>query len=474
MKKRFRKIWNWIDDRSGLSAMLKPLEDHLVPPNAKWNYVWGSATLFCLVLQVVTGIALGFLYQPSADVAYQSLQYIENVAFLGSFIRGLHNWGASAMVFLMGIHMIRVYIYAAYKYPREMNWITGVILMGLTVVMAFTGQLLRWDNNGVWSAVVAAEQIGRIPFIGKGLSFFLLGGKTINGETLNRFFSMHVFLFPALIFVMVSFHVYLVFRNGISEPPVAGRAIDKKKYRQWYSNLLQKKGVPFFPNVVWRDALFSAFVLIALLILAFFVGAPELTSRPDLTNVHADPKPDWYFVWIFAVFALMPRQIESLVMFLAPLLIGFFLFAMPFLSNSGERSPIRRPWSVAGVVLILLSVAALWFVGNRAPWSPRFDAKPLSDNIVHDASPEVKRGIHLFNNEGCLYCHKISGHGGIRGPELTRVGKRLTPREMTVRIVNGAENMPAYGGSLSREELASIVAFLSAPKAEESDNQEVK
>lgn len=465
MKKKFTQIWNWIDDRSGLSDLLKPLSTHLVPPNAKWNYVWGSATLFCLVLQVITGIALGFLYQPSADVAYQSLQYIENVAFMGSFIRGLHNWGASGMIFLMGVHMIRVYIFAAYKYPREMNWISGVILMALTVVMAFTGQLLRWDNNGVWSAVVAAEQIGRIPFIGSSLSFFLLGGHTINGETLNRFFSMHVFLFPALLFMVVSFHVYLVFRNGISEPPKPGRLVNPKTYRKWYQELLDKKGVPFFPNVIWRDALFSAFILIVLVSLAFFVGAPELTSRPDLTNVHADPKPDWYFVWIFAIFALMPRQIESYVMFLAPILIGLFLFAMPFLSNKGERSPLRRPWAVAGVILILLSISALWYVGNSAPWSPRFDAKPISETqTVHNATPEVQKGIQLFNNEGCLFCHKVGDQGGIRGPELTDIQNRLTPKQMTIRIVNGAENMPAYGGSLSKDELKAIVAFLASDK----------
>ncbi len=470
MKKILNNIWNWLDDRGGLSNLMTPLTTHLVPPGAKWNYVWGSATLFCLVLQVITGIALGFLYQPSADVAYQSLQYIENQAFMGSFIRGLHNWGASGMVFLMGMHMIRVYINAAYKYPREMSWITGVILMFITIVMAFTGQLLRWDNNGVWSAVVAAEQMGRIPVIGKSIAYFLLGGDTIGGETLNRFFAMHVFLFPALIFLFVIFHLYLVFKNGISEPPKPGRLVDPKTYRKWYEDMLLKKGVPFFPNAIWRDAIFSVIVLLIIVGLAWFIGAPELTSQPDLTNVNADPKPDWYFTWIFALFALMPREIESYVMFLGPLIGGSLLFAIPFLSNKGERSPLRRPWAIAGVTFVILSISSLWYIGIKAPWSPHFDAKPLSEyTTVPDASSEIEKGIELFNTVGCLYCHKIGSQGGIRGPELTNVQNRLNRDQMIIRIVNGAENMPAYGGALSKDELDAIVLFL---RSDKTSNQE--
>ena len=397
MKKIALKVWNWVDDRSGLSDLMKVLTKHLVPPGAKWNYVWGSATLFCLLLQVVTGIALGFLYQPSADVAYESLQYIENEAFMGSFIRGLHNWGASGMILLMGLHMIRVYINAAYKYPREMSWITGVVLMLITIVMAFTGQLLRWDNNGVWSAIVAAEQMGRIPLIGDWIAYFLLGGDDISGETLNRFFAMHVFLFPALIFMFVAFHLYLVFKNGISEPPKVGRLVNPKTYRKWYEDMLQKKGVPFFPNAIWRDALFSAFVLVVIVSLAWFVGAPELTSAPDLTDVKVDPKPDWYFTWIFALFALMPREIESYVMFLGPIIGVGLVFSIPFLSNKGERSPLRRPWAITGVAFVILSICALWYIGTKAPWSPRFDATSISEyTTVKDPTPEVKKGIAQY------------------------------------------------------------------------------
>ena len=472
MKKLLKNIWLWLDDRGGLSELVKPLTTHLVPPGSKWNYVWGSATLSCLIIQVVTGIALSFLYQPSADVAYQSLQYIENEAFLGSFIRGLHNWGASGMVFLMGMHMIRVYLFAAYKYPREMSWITGVVLMALTIVMAFTGQLLRWDDNGVWSSVVAAEQMGRIPIIGDSIAHFLMGGEDINGETLNRFFALHVFVIPAMLFSFVGYHLYLVFRNGISEPPKPGRVVDPKTYRNWYQEMLKKKGVPFFPNAIWRDAVFSALVLLILIILAWFVGAPELVGAPDLTNVKVDPKPDWYFTWIFAIFALIPRDLGSYVIMLGPVLTITVLLAIPFLSKGGERSPLKRPWAIGAVAFLIITICGLWYIGNVEPWHPNFDAKPLSEyTTVPEADSSVQKGIELFNTTGCLYCHKINGQGGNRGPNLTTVQNRLTRDQMIIRIVNGAENMPAYGGSLSREELDDIVDFLLKDKKNSSQNK---
>src|SRR5690606_32824474 len=147
--------------------------------------------------------------------------------------------------------------------------------------------------------------------------------------------------------------------------------------------------------------------------------------------------------------------------FFGPVLTAIVLFSIPFLSNKGERSPLRRPWAVGGIVFIILSICSLWYIGNVEPWHPRFDAKPLSISAtIPDASLQVQNGIELFNTEGCLYCHRIGNQGGIRGPELTNVQGRLTKEQIIIRIVNGAENMPAYGGSLSKQELSDIVEFL--------------
>lgn len=460
MKKRLRKIWKWIDDRGKITEAIKPLAEHLVPPGTGWNYVWGSATLFCFILQVITGIALAFLFQPSVDSAYQSLQYIEHQAFLGHLIRGLHNWGATGMVVLIGIHMIRVYLNAAYKYPREMSWLTGVILFGVTITLAFTGQLMRWDSNGVWTAILAAEQMGRIPIIGDYVSYFFLGGTTLGGDTFNRFFALHVFVLPAIIFLMVGYHLYLVIKNGISEPPKAGRLVDPKTYRDWYDKYLKKKGVPFFPDVMWRDVVFSFGLLIVLIVLAYWAGAPELGDPPDPTILKVEPHPDWYFEWVYAIFATMNRNLEPYFLFFAPLLIVLLLISVPFWSNKGERSPKRRPWAIASVVFITGAVVSLTILGLKAPWVPKYDFDPLEYTQIPGNSKTATKGVQVLNKMKCLACHQIGKHGGQSGPDLTNVQQHMTRQQLIIRIVNGTDDMPGFGGSLKHTELEELVDYL--------------
>jgi ubiquinol-cytochrome c reductase cytochrome b subunit len=459
MKHWFKKTGRWINDRSGISEMIKPLMNHPVPPGSRWAYVFGSATLFCFVLQIATGIGLTLLYQPSSDGAFQSLQYITYKATMGKTLRGIHYFGASGMIIMAGIHMLRVYLTAAYKYPREMSWISGVVLLLLTISMGFTGQLLRWDSNGVWSAVVAAEQLGRIPLIGKFIARLLLGGDTLGGQTLSRFYAYHVFLFPALIFIFTGFHLWLVVRNGISEPAKAGHLIDPKTYRQWYKNMLHNSGVPFWPYAAWRDALFGSLTIIAIVVAAVLFGPPALTKAPDPSNIITSPRPDWYLLWIYALFALMPPQIESYAMFFGPLLIFFLLFALPFFSNKGERSPIKRPWAIVGSVAVVVLVISLLVVGFQSNWSPNFKAHALEASVPV-ADTIASGGLVLFQQKACLYCHKIQMQGGDVGPDLTHIANRMNEQQLLIRISNGSEDMPAYGSSLSHDELTKLVAFL--------------
>lgn len=463
-QKLHKRIWHWIDDRTGISEAIGPLMNHPVPQGSKWAYVFGSATLFCFILQIVTGVGLALLYQPSSDKAFQSLQFITYQATLGNVLRGIHYYGASGMILLMGIHMMRVYLFAAYKFPREMNWISGVVLLVLTIAMGFTGQLLRWDANGVWSAVVAAEQMGRIPFIGKYIAQLLIGGDTLGGQTLSRFFAYHVFIFPAMIFAVVGLHLYLVIRNGISEPPKAGRPVDPRTYRQWYHNALKLEGVPFWPYAAWRDAVFSAGVILVIVLLAIVIGPLPLDRPPDPSFVYTTPKPDWYLLWIYALFALMPAQIESYAMFFGPVLVFVLLFALPFISNKGERSPVKRPWAIIGCLSVIFIVGSLLVAGNRAGWSPHFKAKMLPASVIGSSDTTVLAGGLLFYQKACLYCHRISGYGGLKGPDLTHVGRRLSEHEIEIRIINGTSEMPAYGPSLTKEELNKLLAFLKTRK----------
>ena len=462
--KFLKRIWHWIDDRSGFSEIFMPLIKHPVPPGSKWSYVFGSATLFCLILQVITGIALSLLYQPSSAAAYQSLQFITHQAAFGNVLRGMHYFGASGMIIMVSIHMMRVYITAAYKYPREMTWISGVILFFMTIAMGFTGQLLRWDSNGVWSSVVAAEQLGRLPFIGKFAARLLIGGDTIGGHSLSRFYSYHVFIIPAIIFAFVGYHLMLVIRNGITEPAKVGRLVDPKTYRQWYKQMLVEKGIPFWPYAAWRDVIFGAATILIIILFAIFMGPPELTTPPNPSYLYTTPAPDWYMLSIFSLFALMPPKIESYMIIIGPSLTIIVLLAIPFISNKGERHPIRRPWAVFGSALVVIFVFTLFLLGEISPWSPRFHSKPLTALTIHSSNPQIINGASLFYKKGCLYCHKIGDQGGLKGPDLSGAGLRLSAGDLTIRMVNGGNNMPAYGGILTHNEINSIVAFLQSRK----------
>jgi ubiquinol-cytochrome c reductase cytochrome b subunit len=454
------KLWKWTDDRTGITEITKFAFGHLAPPESKWLYVFGSATLFSFILQVITGIALAFMYQPSAENAYESLIYITQHAPLGKLLRGLHFFGASSMILFVGIHMLRIYLMSAYKYPREMSWLTGVVLLLLTVTMGFTGQLLRWDANGVWSVVVGAEQAGRVPFLGRALAHFLLGGETIGATTLSRYYAIHVFLIPALLLGLIGLHLYLILRNGISEPPVAGRKVEKPGYRKWYESMLAEKGVPFWPDAAWRDATFGIIVVTGIFLLALIFGPPEIGTPPDPANINANPRPDWYFMWIFALFALMPPQIESFVIAFSPVVIGIILISLPILQSTGERSPFRRPWKIGIAIILLTVVATFWYIGSKSPWSPRFDTKPLSASIVGNVSPSALRGSELFYSKACIYCHTISGEGGRRGPDLSNIGNMLTREQMVIKIVNGGGNMPALGATVAAKDLDALADFL--------------
>ncbi len=465
IKNFLKKTYQWLEDRTGLFGVIGRTAGHLVPSGARWWYVFGSATLCAFLIQVVTGIALALYYIPSADEAYVTLQAITHHTAFGGFIRALHYYGASAMVLMVGIHMAQVFLHGSYKFPRELNWLTGVLLLGFTLVMGFTGQILRWDQNAVWTAVVAAQQAARAPFIGGWLSTLILGGATVGGSTLSRIFVVHVFLIPALVFAFVGLHLMLVLRHGISEPPQPGRKIDPKTYRKEYEEDLKKDGVPFWPNAAWRDMVFAAVMVFGILLLAFFFGPPELGHPPDPSLIDANPRPDWYLMWYFAVLALLPHGIESFFMVFAPLLAGGLLILLPFISNHGERSPSRRPWAVAVVLMVVVMIGAFWWAGAKSDWSPNFNAKPLTAEIIGTASGPIFNGAKLFESKGCLNCHLIQEDGGRRGPDLSQIGDKLSANEMILRISNGAANMPAYASSLTPAEMDKLVAFLKSRKS---------
>lgn len=461
LKRLAEFVWKWFDEVTGVSGWLLPLARHPVPhaKRSAWFYVLGSATLLVFIVQVVTGVALTSAYVPSAGEAYHTLHFIDSTRF-GSIVNGIHYYGASAMVILIGIHAIRVYLFGAYKYPRQMGWITGAILLFLVLGMAFTGQLLNWNQTGFWSVLIASQQAARTPFIGNWLGHFIMAGDTVGGATLSRFFALHVFFIPALLFFFIGFHLYLVIRNGISEPPKMGRVVNPKTYRKWYHELVHREGVPFWPDAAWRDAVFGLLVIGCVVALAVIVGPPALGKPPDPSIIQAQPRPDWYFLWYFALLAMLPRWSENYVIILGPLLLIVVLILLPLVASKGERSPFKRPWSFVVVGFIVFMIAFFGMKGHVAPWSPRMDAPPLPASVVGITTGPIANGAAVFHDKGCEFCHSVAGYGGLRGPDLTYAGDRMNASQIVTRIYSGAANMPSYNGNITQQQLEDLVAFL--------------
>src|SRR3954467_14088617 len=219
---------DWVDERTSLSGGLRWVMFRKVPKGTNWFYTLGSATMFAFASQAVTGVFLAMYYTPSATQAYESARHITNDVFLGEFVRGMHKWGSSVMVILIFLHMARTFFFGAYKYPRELNWIIGVVLIILTFVMSLTGYLLPFDQRSYWATIVAANINGTGPLVGPFLSDFLRGGADFGATTLSRFYAIHMMLVPALIAALIGAHLYLVARLGTTAPPWLRADTDEK------------------------------------------------------------------------------------------------------------------------------------------------------------------------------------------------------------------------------------------------------
>ncbi len=464
-----RRILRWLDERLELEDSVLAVLRHPVPAALErrvgWWYVFGSATLAIFVVQVVTGVGLAMTYVPAPNSAYDSLDFLTHQAALGAFVRGVHYWGATAMVLLVLVHMSQVFLFGSYKFPREINWLSGSLLLLATLGMAFSGQLLRWDQDAFWAVVVAAEQAARAPFIGEWLARFVVAGDQVGGATLTRFYATHVFLIPAAIFGLLGLHLYLVIKRGISEPPVPGEAVRPGTYRARYRELLAR-GIPFYPDAAYRDAIVAFVAVVAVTALALVVGPPALGEHADPTLIVADPRPDWYFLGYFALLALLPRGTESIVIIGLPLFAFAYLFALPLLFPAGERHWSKRPAGIAVVLLPFIAYAALTVAGFSSPWAPVLGEQiTLPPAVTADLGAQERHGALLFVSKGCAACHQIEGVGGRRGPDLTHAATRL-PRDRIVEriLTGGVAGMPAFADAMTPADLADLVAFLETRK----------
>jgi ubiquinol-cytochrome c reductase cytochrome b subunit len=454
----------WFEDRLHIVKIWKATGGHPIPrSSASWFYVFGSMTLLCFTIQIVTGIVLALVYIPSAEEAYRSLEFLNYRQELGWFMRGMHYWGSNCMVVCMFFHMTQVFLWGAYKHPRELTWISGVVLLVLTLALSFSGQVMRFDSDAYWGIGIGAAIMGRIPIIGAQMVNLLLGGPIIGSDTLSRFFALHVFVLPGAVLALVSLHLRLVLLKGINEYPKPGVQVRKETYAKEYEELIHKDGMPFMPNGIGKDIVANGLLLLLIVGLALFVGpkGPEIPADP--AQVISEAKPDYPFLWLLSAAALLPNGSEVILFFVMPTIAAVLMFGLPFFSNVGEKHFSRRPVAVLIVLLTYLAIAMLTYAGITGPWSPHMEAwtsAPMKPEFLKGRSPVELQGALVFQSKQCRNCHVVGEEGGHRGPDLSDVGVRMNESELVRQVIQGGGNMPAYGNNLTPPEVKALVSFL--------------
>jgi len=459
-----KQLGEWFDARLQIGATLRETAEHPVPrETASWFYVFGSAVVVVFILQIFSGIMLALIYVPSAGEAWNSLQTLNHEVTLGWFARAVHGWGSEFMVAIVLLHMVQVFWFGAYKYPRELTWVVGVFLLVMTLGMAFTGQVLRFDQDAYWGLGIGASISSRVPIIGPPIVNLMLGGPIIAGATLSRFFALHVFVLPGLLIAFVGLHLLMVIKLGINEWPMPGRIVRKATYVKEYHELTNKDGIPFVPSAVWKDLFFAAFILLAIGACAAYFGPFGPGGEPNPTIIQTAPKPDFFFLWIYAVLSLLPPSMETPALLVGPVVGIVLLLLLPFVSSEGEKSWQRRP--VAVLLILLLAVAFGTFTrrAEHAPWSPVMDAwsgKPNPPQFLRNRTALERQGALVFQAKQCHNCHALGNEGGERGPALDNVAVSMTRDQLIRQVIQGGGNMPAYGKNLSPAETTALVTFL--------------
>jgi ubiquinol-cytochrome c reductase cytochrome b subunit len=458
------QIGEWLDARLQVGQTLRETAEHPVPRDtASWFYVFGSAAFVVFILQIFTGILLALIYVPSAGEAWNSLQVLNHGIQLGWFVRALHGWGSNFMVAIVLLHMVQVFLFGAYKYPRELTWIVGVFLLLMTLGMAFSGQVLRFDQDAYWGLGIGASIASRVPVVGPAIVNLMLGGPIIAGATLSRFFAVHVFLIPGLLIVFIAVHLLMVIKLGINDWPMPGRVVRKTTYVQEYHELTKKNGVPFVPGAVWKDLCFSAFILLAVAACAVYFGPFGPSGRPDPTIIQTAPRPDFFFLWLYAVLSFLPPSMETPVLLIGPVIVLLGLLLLPFVFGEGEKSWRRRPIAVLSILLVAVALGSFTHLAEFTPWSPVMDAwssDPIPNQFLHNRSALERQGALVFQEKQCRNCHSLDNIGGKRGPALDSVAVRKTQDQLIRQVIQGGGNMPAYGKSLNPAETTALVAFL--------------
>lgn len=349
MKTALRPILNWLDDRFGAGTIEAFLRSKTVPlhRHSVW-YFFGGMTLFLFFVQVITGILLLLYYRPTPNDAFESVEYIVTQVRFGWMIRSIHSWSANLMLFTIFVHMFSVYFMKAYRKPRELTWVTGVILLFLSMGFGFSGYLLPWNEVSFFATQVGTEIAGSVPVIGNWTLRFLRGGEEVTGATLTRFFGFHVAVLPALTIGILALHLLLVQHLGMSVPPSVEQDVAEGR--------LQARSMRFFPNFLLRDII-GWYVALGVLgaLAAIFPWGLGIKADP-FAPAPAGIRPEWYFLFMFQSLKMLPPKIwvvdGELVGVAATGLAAMMWIAIPFLDYRAGFSRATRFFTGLGVFAI--------------------------------------------------------------------------------------------------------------------------
>jgi ubiquinol-cytochrome c reductase cytochrome b subunit len=405
------KIMNWLNKRWPLSAVIKLTLEEQIRGGSSFAYTLGSANIFVFVILAITGVMQLFYYVPTTDHAYDSLMYLELQVPFGWLMHGLHYWAAQAFIVLVALHVARVFIWAAYKEPRQLTWLAGVILLLLVTAMSFTGPLLAWDQLGYWAAQVGISIAGTVPLIGDFIGRFLRGGDAMGQAALSRFFILHIAILPSLLFLVMAIHV-IAFRNFGSVGP-------------WNPEKSRRIGW-FWPNQILKDTLVAAAILAILVALSVLWPAP-ITGPADPFDRTLTPKPEWNFLFLYQMLKAFEGSLEPVGTVGIPLVLIFLLLFLPFYDRNPQMNPRKRPYAITiGSILVILIVlfTILGYLSNPVgPPAPAIFQTAQISPAAKEAGPgpaasligSWEHGEVLFASY-CQSCHGPQGTDKIPNP----------------------------------------------------------
>lgn len=473
-----RRVGDWLDERTGYRSLIAHALDEDIAGGARFIYVFGSALLVIFTCQVITGLLLMATYTPAVNGAWSSVFYVQHKVSGGWFVRGLHAYGAQAMIVVLGLHLLQVTIYGAYRKPREVTWWFGLALLAIVSGLALTGYLLPWDQKGYWATKVATNIMGTVPVVGASLQTLVVGGSDYGQSTLTRFYVLHVGVLPATLVLMVVGHVALFRKHGATPPHNADLKVVGK----------------FYPTQLALDVLFSVVVLFTIAILTASTGGVHLDAPAD-PSVDYPPRPEWYFLSIFQLLKYLPGSMELLGTIILPGLVGVFLFALPFLDRSPTTNPRTRMQWLAPIFVGLLGAAFLtWQSLHDDANDENFQRATAAAHVraqraIELASQGIPPGgpVEMLRNDPetrgpdlyaahCTKCHVLNQSGEYDAPVHTGFASRAwiagmlhDPQDPRYFGRTEIDDMKSMDEKLDDAERKAVIEFVFAEGAEPDD-----